>query len=120
MNGNGKISMCSPNDHIQLMYFVKNNSLEDIPLWWANLFPFNVLFTYLYQNIIRKGKITDEYLLNNILNLNSKVISFWVKPKDFYHLIHLAENLSQKIFHGILFQEIDFFCSDILKCIFKL
>lgn len=59
-------------------------------------------------------------LLNNLFNLNSKVISFWVKPEDFYHLIHLAENLSQKSFHGILFQEIDFFCSDILKCIFKL
>ena len=52
-------------------------------------------------------------LLNNIFNLNFKVISFQVKPENSYHLIHLAENWPQKNFHGILFQETDFFHSDI-------
>lgn len=63
------------------MHFVKNYSLEDISLWSGNLSPFNFLFTYSKQNIIRKGKITDEKF-TNLLKLNFKLISFQVKLEN--------------------------------------
>lgn len=54
-------------------------------------------------------------LLTEVSNLNFKVISLQVKPENSYHLLYLAENWPQKNFHGVLFQETDFFRLEILK-----